>query len=411
MATAPDSAPTKQIEELLKCCICKETLNEPKSLPCFHSFCKKCLARYIEVQREKAERERRVQLLFHCPMCRTQFELKQGDSVERIPPNYFINNLLEILPVIQQQTQKLHCESCKVAEASVTSRCIECERYLCKNCLTVHNNWPDFKNHDVMTLAELAKPENQGKARGKPRCKKEGHGNKHFEFYCNTCQELACINCVVLNHSKANHDYHPIETVVKQHKKSLETTSAKLQRSSNEVKTTLQKIDRATQNLQVDTKRAKDMILQQEKEILQKLTQKVKHNTAVLLEEVDRAHNMFNQQLVKQHNEMKAYLEKVNGSLDFAKNIIEKASNDEILLLSTKVQTNASDIKKECPKILEPIYDGGMKYQANSSETIVGKIKLEKPGNCDFGRLRRDIAPADVVRTVMCKINHLGGQH
>ncbi|XP_028392186.1 E3 ubiquitin-protein ligase TRIM33-like [Dendronephthya gigantea] len=405
MATLPDPAPAKQIEELLSCCICKGTLDKPKSLPCFHSFCRKCLAKYIEVQREKAQKERRVQHSFDCPTCRTKFQLRQGDSVERIPPNYFINNLLEILPVIQQQTRKIHCESCKVAEASVTHRCIECERYLCKNCLTTHNNWPDFKQHDVMTLAELSKPENQGKARGKPRCEKEGHGNKPLVFYCNTCQELACINCVVLNHSKANHDYHPIETVAKHHKKALEITSANLQRVSNEVKAALQKIKQATKNLQVNTKRAKDTILQQEKVILEELTQKVKHNTEILLGEVDRANNIVNQQLGQQRNEMKNYLEKVNGSLDFAKNIIEKASNDEIVLLSPEIQINAKDIKKEGPEMMEPIHDGSMKYQAKSSETIVGKMKLDKLGNFACGPLRRNIALDIVARSTILERN------
>ncbi|XP_028392261.1 E3 ubiquitin-protein ligase TRIM33-like isoform X2 [Dendronephthya gigantea] len=378
MATAPERSATNGIEELLTCCICTETLDEPKTLPCFHSFCKKCLARYIEVEREKAKKK--DQHSFDCPMCRTKFELKEGDSVERIPPNYFINALLDILPVIQQQTQKLHCESCKVAEASVTHRCIECERYLCKNCLTAHNNWPDFKQHDVMTLAELAKPENQGKARGKPRCKKEGHGIKPLVFYCNTCEELACINCVVLNHSKANHDYQPVDTVAKQHKKALKTTSADLHRKSNEVKVTLRKIDHATKNLQAKTKRAKDMILEQEKEILQEFTKKVKHNTAVLLQEVERIHSGVEHKLVKQHNEIKAYYEKVNGSLDFAKNIIEKASSEEVLLLGTEIQVNAKCIETHCPKIAEPIHNGVIEYQAKSTQTIVGNINLNDPG-------------------------------
>ena len=380
MAKAPDLAPTKGIEELLTCCICTETLEEPKTLPCFHSFCKKCLAKYIEVEREKAKKQEKARHSFDCPMCRTQFELTQGKSVEQIPPNYFINALLDILPIIQQQTQKLHCESCKVAQVPVTSRCIECERYLCKNCLNAHNNWPDFKQHDVMTLAELANPENQRKARGKPRCTKEGHGNKALVFYCNTCQELACINCAVLNHSKANHDYQPIDTVAKQHKKTLKITSANLQRKSNEVKATLKKIDHATENLQAKTKRAKDMILQQEREILQELTQKVKHNTAVLLGEVDRTHSRVNNKLVKQHNEMRSYYEKVNGSLDFAKNIIEKASNEEILLLGTEIQDNVKDIEKYGPKITKPAHNGVIEYQAKSTETILGNINLDDPG-------------------------------
>ncbi|XP_028392209.1 E3 ubiquitin-protein ligase TRIM56-like [Dendronephthya gigantea] len=212
MASAPDSAPAKQMEELLTCDICREILDEPKTLPCFHSFCKICLAKFIEVQREKTQRplrrSLRAQYFYDCPKCRTQFELK-SDSMEGIPPNFFINNLLKILPAIQQQTQKqaaLVCGPCK-AQESVTSRCIECEQYLCETCLTTHNKWPDFRNHVVMTLEDLEKPENQSKANGKLRCLKPGHGSKSFEFYCDICEELVCITCVLMNHPRPEHSY------------------------------------------------------------------------------------------------------------------------------------------------------------------------------------------------------------
>ncbi|XP_028392126.1 E3 ubiquitin-protein ligase TRIM33-like isoform X2 [Dendronephthya gigantea] len=384
MATAPDPAPAKQIEELLTCCICTETLDEPKTLPCFHSFCKRCLARCIEVQRENAQKERRVQHQLNCPMCRTQFEMKQGESVEQIPPNYFINSLLEMLPVLQQQMQKLRCESCK-SQVPATCRCIECESYLCQNCLKTHNDWQDFEQHVVLTLEELVKPENQSKAKGKPRCKKEGHENKPLEFYCNICQELACISCVVLNHSKANHDNQPIATVAEQYKKALKTTSDQMQAASTEVKIALKKINQATQSLDASTEIAKGSIRQQEEEILQDFTDKLRRNTAELLSCVDRARNMVNEQLVKQHNEMKAYHEKVNGSLNFANNIVEKASNDEIILNSQEIQANAKDIKKECPKMMEPIHDGSITYRAKSPETIVANINLNDLGNVENG--------------------------
>ena len=78
---------------------------------------------------------------------------------------------------------------------------------------------------------------------------------------------------------------------------------------------------------------------------------------------------------------MNTYHEKVNGSLDFAKNIVEKASNDEILLLSTEIQVNANNIKEECPKMMEPIHDGDIEYQAKSTETIVSHFNLDERGN------------------------------
>ena len=78
------------------------------------------------------------------------------------------------------------------------------------------------------------------------------------------------------------------------------------------------------------------MILRQEKETLQELIRKVKLNAAVLVDKVDRAHNEVNQKLVKQRDDLKFYLDKLHGPLDFAKNIIATASNDEFYCLAQK---------------------------------------------------------------------------
>ena len=38
----------KAIEELLKCTICLEQFNNPKMLPCQHTFCENCLQNLVE---------------------------------------------------------------------------------------------------------------------------------------------------------------------------------------------------------------------------------------------------------------------------------------------------------------------------------------------------------------------------
>jgi hypothetical protein len=45
-SASSDSVPVDEINELLTCCMCLETLQEPRSLACFHNFCKVCLGEY-----------------------------------------------------------------------------------------------------------------------------------------------------------------------------------------------------------------------------------------------------------------------------------------------------------------------------------------------------------------------------
>ncbi len=377
MAAASDANPVGRMEGLLTCTICKEALNEPRTLPCFHSFCRNCLAWYIEVLRQEAHKQGRAKRLFYCPTCRTKFKLKQDESVEGLRPNYFINNMLNILK-IQQEEQKLPCDACK-AQLSAECRCIVCERNMCRNCLTAHNNWSDFKDHCVFTLQELAKPENQSKAKAKPRC--DTHDNKVLKFYCNTCQKMACMACVLFEHPKPDHDYQPIAVVATQHKEALKNTSAILERKSSESQNALQKIQRASENLQANTNKAKDAIVQQEKEILEEFTKKLKRTTAVLFDHIDKEHNKVNQKLLKQQENMKDYVEKVNGSLHLAKNIIEKGSKEEIILVGNEIRANADKIENECPKFVQPVHNGDIEYQSKSTKTIVENISLNDLGN------------------------------
>jgi hypothetical protein len=44
-----------KVESLLECSVCLETLNDPRTLPCFHSFCKVCLENIVRIERKKAK--------------------------------------------------------------------------------------------------------------------------------------------------------------------------------------------------------------------------------------------------------------------------------------------------------------------------------------------------------------------
>ncbi|XP_028392215.1 uncharacterized protein LOC114516827 [Dendronephthya gigantea] len=145
----------------------------------------------------------------------------------------------------------------------------------------------------------------------------------------------------------------------------------------------LRNIKNAIQNVQSSAKKAKDVVLQQEKQILQEFFVKLKHNTAVLLEQVDSKHDDVYQKLAKQYTDMKAYVDGVNGSLEFARNIVENGGKEEILSLGKDIEMHAKEIVKECPESLRPVHYGCLKYErANSPKDIVeNRVDLSDLGN------------------------------
>ena len=44
-----------QLEESLKCPVCLEMLNEPRALPCLHTFCTSCLEKVVRELQNKSE--------------------------------------------------------------------------------------------------------------------------------------------------------------------------------------------------------------------------------------------------------------------------------------------------------------------------------------------------------------------
>ena len=72
------------LQKILECPICLDQIENPKMLPCQHSFCmSKCLENLLELKRKRKQ--------VTCPMCRKKFPVPIGG----FPNNYVLQNLLE----------------------------------------------------------------------------------------------------------------------------------------------------------------------------------------------------------------------------------------------------------------------------------------------------------------------------
>ncbi|XP_071092988.1 uncharacterized protein [Haliotis cracherodii] len=96
--TKPHSPTTKTIEEqFLTCPICFEMYSHPKCLPCLHTFCRHCLASYIQ---SKNEVEMKVRKGFPCPVCKQFHFLKTWENplhrwVEEFQNNFMIQKMID----------------------------------------------------------------------------------------------------------------------------------------------------------------------------------------------------------------------------------------------------------------------------------------------------------------------------
>ena len=109
--------------------------------------------------------------------------------------------MLDIIAIQGKAKSTIPCSRC---QEHAINHCTKCRVFMCKKCSELHNFWLNKKNDKVLSLEKLSNPE----MRRNLYCIK--HDNKILEYYCETCKELCCIECVVLNHQKLNHSWVPL---------------------------------------------------------------------------------------------------------------------------------------------------------------------------------------------------------
>lgn len=122
------------------CPICYDNYREPKGLPCFHTFCKECLQKYIN---NKTPGD----LHFNCPVCRKRTVPSGGTNIHisqwanSFPTNnYVLNQYREIsqklCPAHNNELLDISCKTCRVM---ICYQCCLGAHEKCEKTLTKFN--------------------------------------------------------------------------------------------------------------------------------------------------------------------------------------------------------------------------------------------------------------------------------
>ena len=179
--------------------MCDKTFDDPRTLPCLHSFCIACL----EVQKFTALSKSSG---LRCHQCKAPFTLPAVDGVGAYACNAFVDSLVKFAKVNQGDINRVvKCETCDDEDA--TMHCVECNEHIGPACSGVHKRGKMSAMHQQIPLDEAL----AGNASVKriPRCQK--HIGMEIDTYCKTCTEAICARCAVEKHPK--HDFCPLSQV------------------------------------------------------------------------------------------------------------------------------------------------------------------------------------------------------
>jgi len=126
--------------------MCDKTFDDPRTLPCLHSFCIACL----EVQKFTALSKSSG---LCCHQCKAPFTLPAVGGVGAYTCNAFVDSLVKFAKVNQGDINRVvKCETCDDEDA--TMHCVECNEHIGPACSGVHKRGKMSAMHQQIPLDE-----------------------------------------------------------------------------------------------------------------------------------------------------------------------------------------------------------------------------------------------------------------
>ena len=118
-----------------ECSICYEEFEDPRMLPCLHTFCYNCLKQLVQ-DKEPGD-------IMPCPLCRTEFTIP-AEGIDEIQKNYFIENVIKMRNNYSTSKQEIYAESEKsrnrLSNLKITMPMNQLVNRFQNKCCTVHEN-------------------------------------------------------------------------------------------------------------------------------------------------------------------------------------------------------------------------------------------------------------------------------
>ncbi|XP_022800961.1 E3 ubiquitin-protein ligase TRIM71-like [Stylophora pistillata] len=178
-----------------ECPLCLETVKDPKTLPCLHSFCLRCIDKHVEYAR------RQLQTTIKCPVCQTCFQIPEGDTFSSLPTSFHLNRLVDVLALRDGSEDAQRCGSCE-ENNTATCYCFVCQNFLCKDCFEAHQRLKATRSHRNVLIENLQAQDVEELMHRPVMCAMKYHENETLDYYCQDCRVCICHKCSIVNHNR-----------------------------------------------------------------------------------------------------------------------------------------------------------------------------------------------------------------
>lgn len=190
----------------LRCTICSSLYNEPKTLPCLHSFCKSCIINHKDLRKA-----------IECPRCFASFAMNSRE----LKSDVYLKYRVEFYKTQCDDLTNPLCIFCKLhtkKKKSAVSQCVSCLDLLCKDCSWKHTSTTTTVGHQVISLTKIKTGEYDDTmlpVKYKALCSE--HKGEELRLFCKSCHLLICQICFTKDHKE--HDVNILSEIIESKEK------------------------------------------------------------------------------------------------------------------------------------------------------------------------------------------------
>ncbi|CAG9859609.1 unnamed protein product [Phyllotreta striolata] len=279
-----------------RCPLCKNQYEDPRILPCLHTFCLKCLEQLEQTDFSVWNDDDDAQKTssssgsikassagsgytsdkpddlspgkcFFCPSCGSSADLPI-EGVGGFLPNYPLLHKMLSANVNPSNYNHL-CDVC-TSDKSITFRCIDCSINLCDVCEENHHKQNPSQKHKIATLGEAAKQPLM--------CLR--HPDMELVLFCSSCSQVICKDC--LSNAHRDHSCEPVSKAIKYHQAKLKSLADRARNAVEDSAVASSKINSLSKTVESQCNSVQSEVEQ----FIEEYIQSVEHHKSGLLEQI-----------------------------------------------------------------------------------------------------------------------------
>ena len=231
----------------------------------------------------------------------------------------------------EEKSTKIECES-GLDNNVAAEWCVDCQSYLCHQCVDLHKRQKITSGHKILTLAEV-KEGALTQVHQKHMCSE--HKEEELKIYCKTCQDLICSDCAIISHK--GHKYTFIKDAEKEIVHELQELISQVKKKDEDFRGYIAEV-----NTVMAAKR--ENFAECEKKVNEYFDDYIQQHRMMLLDKLHQAKANDEKALAENKEDLEFTKARLTSSATFTKQLLSMGSLTEIALLSKQTSQHLKSL-------------------------------------------------------------------